>query len=59
MQRERMASRRMTTTRLSTHTRVQLVGELWGESRARATTDSPNLHQGPVLRDDIGSWNRF
>ncbi len=42
MQRESMARRRMSTTRLRTQTRVQLVVEV-GESRARATTPSPNL----------------
>jgi hypothetical protein len=42
MQRERMARSRMSTTRLRTQTRVQLVVEV-GESRARATTPSPNL----------------
>ena len=37
-----MARSRMSTTRLRTQTRVQLVVEV-GESRARATTPSPNL----------------
>jgi hypothetical protein len=43
MQRERMARSRMSTTRLRTQTRVQFVVEV-GESRARATTPSPNLN---------------
>ncbi len=37
-----MARSRMSTTRLRTQTRVQFVVEV-GESRARATTPSPNL----------------
>jgi hypothetical protein len=56
MQRERMARRRITTTRLRTQTRVQLMLVLLlGESRARDSTPSENLQESfcfvQILKD--------